>query len=56
MLRRSKFKGLNIFHITHLFVGLAATAGVLMAQREMSFWNPFFFEFKRLAYAAVGAG
>jgi CubicO group peptidase (beta-lactamase class C family) len=34
----------------------ANTAGVLMAQREMSFWNPFFFEFKRLAYAAVGAG
>ena len=33
----------------------ANTAGVLMAQREMSFWNPFFFEFKRLAYAAVGA-
>ena len=32
----------------------ANTAGVLMAQREMSFWNPFFFEFKRLAYAAVG--
>jgi CubicO group peptidase (beta-lactamase class C family) len=34
----------------------ANTAGVLMAQREMSFWNPFFFEFKRLAYEAVGAG
>ncbi len=33
----------------------ANTAGVLMAQREMSFWNPFFFEFKRLAYEAVGA-
>jgi len=33
----------------------ANTAGVLMAQRQMSFWNPFFFEFKRLAYAAVGA-
>ena len=34
----------------------ASTAGVLMAQREFAFWNPFFFEFKRLAYAAVGAG
>jgi len=33
----------------------ANTAGVLMAQRQMSFWNPFFFEFKRLAYQAVGA-
>ena len=29
---------------------------VLMAQREMAFWNPFYFEFKRLAYEAVGAG
>jgi CubicO group peptidase (beta-lactamase class C family) len=34
----------------------ANTAGVLMAQRQMGFWNPFFFEFKRLAYAAAGAG
>jgi CubicO group peptidase (beta-lactamase class C family) len=33
----------------------AGTAGVLMAQRQMGFWNPFFFEFKRLAYEAVGA-
>jgi CubicO group peptidase (beta-lactamase class C family) len=33
----------------------ANTAGVLMAQRELGFWNPFFFEFKRLAYEAVGA-
>ena len=33
MLRRSKFKGLNISHITHLFVALAAAAGVLMAQK-----------------------
>ncbi len=32
----------------------ANTAGVLMAQRAMGFWNPFFFEFKRHAYAAVG--
>jgi hypothetical protein len=28
---------------------------VLMAQRELAFWHPFFFEFKRLAYEAVGA-
>jgi CubicO group peptidase (beta-lactamase class C family) len=34
----------------------ANTAGVLMAQRHWGFWNPFFFEFKRHAYAAVGAG
>jgi CubicO group peptidase (beta-lactamase class C family) len=34
----------------------ANTAGVLMAQRELGFWNPFYFEFKRLAYEAVGAG
>jgi CubicO group peptidase (beta-lactamase class C family) len=34
----------------------ANTAGVLMAQREMGFWNPYFFEFKRLAYEAAGAG
>jgi CubicO group peptidase (beta-lactamase class C family) len=33
----------------------ANAAGVLMAQRELAFWNPFFFEFKRLAYEAVGA-
>jgi CubicO group peptidase (beta-lactamase class C family) len=33
----------------------ANTAGVLMAQRELGFWNPFFFEFKRLAYEAAGA-
>lgn len=33
----------------------ANTAGVLMAQRELAFWNPFFFEFKRLAYEAAGA-
>ncbi|MDY7539900.1 serine hydrolase domain-containing protein [Undibacterium sp. RTI2.1] len=30
-------------------------AGVLMAQKQMSFWHPFSFEFKRLAYQAVGA-
>ncbi|MBI3284412.1 MAG: beta-lactamase family protein [Burkholderiales bacterium] len=30
-------------------------AGVLMTQRQMSFWHPFSFEFKRLAYRALGA-
>ena len=29
-------------------------SGVLMAQRYMAFWNPFFFEFKRLAYRVAG--
>lgn len=28
-------------------------AGVLMAQRQMGFWNPYTFEFKRLAYRAL---
>jgi hypothetical protein len=28
-------------------------AGVMMAQRHMSFVHPFSFEFKRLAYEAV---
>jgi CubicO group peptidase (beta-lactamase class C family) len=42
---------------THWWICPAAnTAGVLMAQREMAFWNPFYFEFKRLAFEAVGAG
>jgi CubicO group peptidase (beta-lactamase class C family) len=27
--------------------------GVLMAQRQMGFWNPYTFQFKRLAYAAL---
>jgi CubicO group peptidase (beta-lactamase class C family) len=41
---------------THWWICPAAnTAGVLMAQRELAFWHPFFFEFKRLAYEAVGA-
>jgi CubicO group peptidase (beta-lactamase class C family) len=31
-------------------------AGVMMAQRQMSFVHPFSFEFKRLAYDAVGHG
>lgn len=29
-------------------------AAVLMTQREMAFWHPFAFEFKRLAYQATG--
>ncbi|MCX7218295.1 MAG: serine hydrolase [Burkholderiales bacterium] len=29
-------------------------AGVLMAQRQMSFWHPFSFEFKKLAYQCMG--
>jgi CubicO group peptidase (beta-lactamase class C family) len=42
---------------THWWICPAAnTAGVLMAQREMGFWNPFFFEFKQMAYEAVGVG
>ncbi|WP_200955628.1 serine hydrolase [Massilia sp. Root418] len=28
-------------------------AGVLMAQRQMGFWHPYTFEFKRLAYQAL---
>ena len=31
-------------------------AGVMMAQRYMSFTHPFSFEFKRLAYDAIGRG
>jgi CubicO group peptidase (beta-lactamase class C family) len=31
-------------------------AGVMMAQRQMAFTHPFSFEFKRLAYEAVGRG
>jgi CubicO group peptidase (beta-lactamase class C family) len=31
-------------------------AGVMMAQRHMSFVHPFSFEFKRLAYDAVKRG
>jgi CubicO group peptidase (beta-lactamase class C family) len=29
-------------------------AGVLMTQRLMSFWHPFSFDFKRLAYRGAG--
>lgn len=31
-------------------------AGLLMTQRQMSFWHPFSFEFKRLAYQALAVG
>ncbi len=30
-------------------------AGIIMTQRQMSFWHPFSFEFKKLAYQAAGA-
>ena len=41
---------------THWFISpRTGISGVLMTQRHMAFWNPFFFEFKRLAYAALGA-
>lgn len=29
-------------------------AGLTMAQRQMSFWHPYTFEFKKLVYAAMG--
>ncbi|MGY4827974.1 serine hydrolase domain-containing protein [Sphaerotilaceae bacterium SBD11-9] len=29
-------------------------AGIAMAQRQFGFWHPYSFEFKRLAYAALG--
>jgi CubicO group peptidase (beta-lactamase class C family) len=29
-------------------------AGITMTQRQMSFWHPYSFEFKKLAYQAVG--
>lgn len=40
---------------THWWVNPRANlAGVLMTQRQMSFWHPFSFDFKRYAYQAVG--
>jgi CubicO group peptidase (beta-lactamase class C family) len=40
---------------THWFIcPEKGMAGVLMAQRYMAFWNPFFFDFKRQAYKAMG--
>lgn len=39
---------------THWFINPRENlAGVVMAQRYMAFWNPFFFDFKRQAYAAM---
>lgn len=41
---------------THWWISPRANlAGVLMTQRQMSFWHPFSFEFKQLAYQAVGS-
>ena len=40
---------------THWFINPRENiAGVVMVQRYMAFWNPFFFDFKRQAYAAMG--
>ncbi len=40
---------------THWFINPRENlAGIVMAQRYMAFWNPFFFDFKRQAYAAMG--
>jgi len=40
---------------THWWISPKANlAGVLMTQREMAFWHPFSFEFKKLVYQAVG--
>jgi CubicO group peptidase (beta-lactamase class C family) len=40
---------------THWWINpVANLAGVLMTQREMSFWHPFSLDFKRHAYQAVG--
>ncbi len=39
---------------THWWISPKANlAGLLMTQREMAFWHPFSFEFKRLTYEAV---
>lgn len=40
---------------THWWISPKANlAGLLMTQRQMAFWHPFSFEFKQLAYRAVG--
>ena len=40
---------------THWWISPKANlAGILMTQRQMAFWHPFSFEFKQLAYQAVG--
>ena len=42
---------------THWWISPKANlAGLLMTQRQMAFWHPFSFEFKRLVYQAVGGG
>ncbi len=42
---------------THWFVSPASgLAGVVMTQRFMGFWHPFWFEYKRCLYSACGAG
>jgi CubicO group peptidase (beta-lactamase class C family) len=39
---------------THWWISPRANlAGVVMTQRQMGFWNPFFFEFKQHVYRAV---
>jgi CubicO group peptidase (beta-lactamase class C family) len=41
---------------THWWISPAHDmAGVIMAQRQMGFWNPFFFDLKAHVYAAIGA-
>jgi CubicO group peptidase (beta-lactamase class C family) len=40
---------------THWWISPAHNlAGLLMTQRQLAFWHPFSFEFKRLVYQAVG--
>lgn len=40
---------------THWWISPRANlAGVLMTQRQLGFWNPFFFEFKQHVYRAAG--
>ena len=42
---------------THWFVSPATgLAGVVMTQRFMGFWHPFWFEYRRCLYTACGAG
>ena len=39
---------------THWWIAPGANlAGVVMTQRQMAFWHPFWFEFKRLVHQAV---
>lgn len=41
---------------THWWISPRANlAGVVMTQRQLGFWNPFFFEFKQHVYRAVAA-